>query len=65
MYVAMRYVRWEDLELESEALPFPANITKELIPGCGGFMPVFNSIESLREQYPDADYFEVRGINGG
>lgn len=60
MYVAEKYVKWEDLEFECDVLPFPAVVPKEMFPGCSGCMLVFDTVEALLDMFPDSEWTEIK-----
>lgn len=60
-YLAMRIRRWSTIELAS---PIRASLDLDysaLEAHMPGFMPVYRSLEDLRKDYPDAEYFTVSG----
>lgn len=51
----------EGFELEPVNFPYPVKVdTRKMI----GFLPVFASLEDLREEYPDANYTRIQRREG-
>lgn len=51
-YVAKRFCSWDTL---SSDVGIRLNVEAEPV----GYLPVYASLESLRKEYPDADYVEI------
>ena len=57
LYIAPYFRRWLDLEILS---PLNVPVSMAPTPQCPGCMLVFDSMEAMREVYPDVDEARVK-----
>jgi len=58
LYICMRLHRWDNCELKG----CPAGSFRGYGDGSVGFMPVFDDVETLEAEYPDAEITKIERI---
>lgn len=54
-------MRLEDFNFEPINIPLPVSVEKGKLKG---FLPVYETLEDAKEEYPNSKYVEIREVNG-